>query len=233
MKQYIPLALICTFLLLGTIWLVGEQRRLTSSIENLEEKRAALSEPIPIPTPQGTLPEQNEGTPQKNQDEEIIFEKGTDTEGFGLRLNKAPPGPIPDLPSPEEGTVMFWIQAESIPPFIDTITLFSSTKVEGLGIHYKNQKRTLEAGLPVMESMIIPFSDGQAHNIAYTFKAGEKQELYFDGQVIAAGVYRGPTFSLTGAVVGTAGGQEDEHVSNMVFFNKKMSQEEIIGMIAS
>ncbi len=67
--------------------------------------------------------------------------------------------------------------------------LFNSKKIQGLAIYYLNTLRLIEGGMPTMTTPQLDLLDGVFHEIAYTFKKGDEQRIYFDGKRISKSKY--------------------------------------------
>ncbi len=109
-----------------------------------------------------------------------------------------------DFPSTEEGTLSGWMEGVYPKEPIDKeIVLFSSAKIPGLAIVYYHEENKLIAGTPKMNADGITLFDGEKHHLAYTFKRGGPQILFYDGQQVAASEFQHhlPT-SITGMVTG-------------------------------
>lgn len=115
-------------------------------------------------------------------------------------------GKYTDLPNPDEGTVDVALKAIESDILVgevpSRVQLFRSRMVEGLSIDYVYGEKKLVSGLPRLESPEINLFDGNLHHITYSFKKGEGQALYFDGQKLAEGSFDPATrLSITGFMV--------------------------------
>ncbi|MDP3733700.1 MAG: hypothetical protein Q8R37_00575 [Nanoarchaeota archaeon] len=85
------------------------------------------------------------------------------------------------------------------------VVLFSSATVPGVNLIYYHYENKVVVGTPqmVVENVIL-FND-RPHWVGYTFKEGEKQYFFYDGEVVASSEFEPPQEnSLTGFVTGAA-----------------------------
>ena len=103
-----------------------------------------------------------------------------------------------DFPSSERGRLSAVVAPTyyNIEPWV---VLFSSGSVPGVALIYYPERKTLLAGSPFMQAQISLF-DGLPHTLEYVFADG-KQQLYYDQDLVAFGVFRKPEGS-TGMVEG-------------------------------
>jgi hypothetical protein len=73
------------------------------------------------------------------------------------------------------------------------MVIFESNVLEGLRIVYDIDSKTLQAGLPEMQSSKINlFDDSKMHKVSYTFcKASGIQKIYFDCKELVSGPFKG------------------------------------------
>ena len=148
------------------------------------------------------------------------------------------PGMDADLQNKKEGTIMWWTKPEIqiFRKFEDRkefLIMFNSENLPGLMIAYSFAEKNIVGGTPLMGTDPIEFLDGKSHQIAYTFKKGAQQVLYYDGQMQAMGDYR-PTIKdqVTGAVIGVVGSHdfkeaEKDIIDRVEIVDKAMTAEEI------
>jgi len=147
-------------------------------------------------------------------------------------------GKYTDLPNKEQGTVVVALRAadseidvgETTP---SRVQLFRSKLVEGLAIDYLYEEKYIVSGIPKLKSAEVSLFDGNLHQVAYTFKRGEKQQLYFDGQLMAEGEYNPATkLTITGFLVKLPENEVKESVAgtSVVIYDRAMSEEEIRAM---
>ncbi len=144
------------------------------------------------------------------------------------------PGMDADLQSKEEGTIMWWTKPEMrvFKDFESTkeyLIMFSSSNLPGLMIAYGFAGKNIVGGMPMMKSGGVEFLDNKAHQIAYTFKKGGEQVLYFDGEMKVRGEYRESQVNvLTGhVVVGEMDIAKESIVDRVATVDRVMTQEEI------
>lgn len=130
-----------------------------------------------------------------------------------------------DFPNPEEGTAVFNIRL-----FMDNIILKSkrvpkyvifaeSETIPRLIFRYNLHNSVFEGGLPLIRSEEVVFLDGNIHEVAYTFKRGGKQKIFFDGKEVASGDFDASKIGITGfAVSGFKGDFEIIDVEGEVEF---------------
>lgn len=124
-----------------------------------------------------------------------------------------------DFPNPNEGTALFnmrllmdqiILQAKKVPKYV----IFTESRIiPGLFFRYNVHDSVFEGGLPSMKSAEVIFLDGNMHEIAYTFKKGSYQKIYFDGKEIASGKFDPSKIGITGFAVSDIQGYETATIS--------------------
>jgi hypothetical protein len=108
-----------------------------------------------------------------------------------------------DFPSTKEGTFVGIIDGNKNPSrYGEKIILFTSAKIPGLSLEYYPSKSKLVGGTPEMIAENIVIFDGQKHQIAYSFKRFSKQNLFFDGILVAESNFEIFPRHLTGLITG-------------------------------
>lgn len=136
--------------------------------------------------------------------------------------------PEKDFTNKEEGTVVMFITINDLdlPKGIKYFTFFKSKLLQGISIKYAVEELKLKAGAPLMNSEELNIIG--KHMIAYTYKKGDKQALYFDGEKVASSSFNvGLVFPLTGFVV--LEGTEFIKPSELRLYNKALTEEELKG----
>ena len=143
---------------------------------------------------------------------------------------------LDDFDNNNEGTIMFWTDM-NLPKEIlrrDYLLLFASDRINGLKIIYDFSDWRLKAGIPLINSEKEVYFDGSRHHIAYTFKKKSEQVLYFDGNIVASGLYDDEMDSpLTGLAVYEYKEAMDAsyEAEDVGVYDKALSEEEIKEMI--
>lgn len=112
-----------------------------------------------------------------------------------------------DFPNPKEGTAIFDMKLLmdniiNVNQMVPKYVMFAESKtVPGLIFRYNVHDSKFEGGLPIMQSSEVKFLDGNKHQVAYSFKVGGKQQIFFDGQEIASGDFDASKMQLTGLAV--------------------------------
>ncbi len=92
---------------------------------------------------------------------------------------------IIDFPSSDQGTFSGWINEKYFKEPIDNkVVLFASVRVPGVALTYYPNEKQLVGGTPEMTARNVLLFDGKKHQIAYTFKKGGKQSLFYDGKLM-------------------------------------------------
>lgn len=109
-----------------------------------------------------------------------------------------------DFPSSEEGTFSGWVKESYFKePIDEKVVLFSSGRIPGLVLIYYTKENKLIAGLPQMSAENIFLFNDQRHHLAYTFKEGGWQFLYYDGKQVATSEFQPyPQTEITGLATG-------------------------------
>ena len=142
-------------------------------------------------------------------------------------------GKYTDLPNRDVGTVVVDLKAteeelnlgETVPT---RVQLFRSRLVEGLSIDYIYGEKRIVSGMPQLSSPEVSLFDGNDHHIAYSFKRGEKQQLYFDGKLVAESAFEPGAKTLTGFLVSVPENEISENMgAGYEFYDRAMGPEEI------
>jgi len=139
----------------------------------------------------------------------------------------------PDLTQSNEGTVIVDFKAVdqdvNVGGVLPTkILLFRSRKVSGLVIYYLYNEKKIQGGLPKITTPKVNLLDGVLHQIAYTFKKGDKQRIYFDGEKISESNYI-PLLPITGFAIKSQGEEISTDKGNINFevYDRVLTEEEI------
>ena len=132
--------------------------------------------------------------------------------------------PEKDFTNKEEGTVVMFTTVNDLPDGIKYLTFFKSKLLQGISIKYVIKELKLKAGAPLMNSEELNIIG--RHMIAYTYKKGDKQALYFDGEKVASGNFNGGLiFPLTGFVV--LEGTESAKPEKIEFYDRVLTKKEL------
>ena len=124
----------------------------------------------------------------------FLSDYGPNEEDLGLAVKLRIDGDFPNL---KEGTAVFNVRLlmdqiilkyKKVPKYI---IFTESTAIPGLVFRYNVHDSVFEGGLPLVRSEEVIFLDGNVHEVAYTFKAGGKQRIFFDGEEVAVGTMLG------------------------------------------
>jgi hypothetical protein len=137
------------------------------------------------------------------------YTSSEENEGLAVKLNIDG-----DFPNPKEGSAVFNTRL-----FMDNIikvhnkvpkyVIFTeSKKIPGLILRYNIHDSVFEGGLPLLKSKEVVFLDGNMHEVIYTFREGEEQKFYFDGEKIASGIFDSSDIGITGFAVSELEGYE-------------------------
>jgi hypothetical protein len=146
-------------------------------------------------------------------------------------------GKYTDLPNKDVGTVVVDLKASedelTLGGTIPTrVQLFRSKIVEGLSIEYIYGEKRIVSGMPRLSSSAVSLFDGNLHHIAYSFKRGEKQQLYFDGNLVAESVFEPTEKTPTGFVVKVPENEVSKDMAaGFEFYDRAMSQDEIKALV--
>ena len=108
---------------------------------------------------------------------------------------------IRDFTSSKEGTFVGTIKANYKEPIDNAVVLFASATMPGISIVYEPETKKLIAGSPEMTAENIALFDGKKHQIAYAFKKGNEQQLYYDGLQVAQSKFEWQPDHLTGMAI--------------------------------
>jgi hypothetical protein len=91
-----------------------------------------------------------------------------------------------DFPNTEAGTFAGFAGEKYFrEPIEEVVVLFASAKIPGIAIIYYPEEKKIIAGSPQMTIENIKLFNGVRHQIAYSFKKGDKQRFYYDGNLKA------------------------------------------------
>lgn len=109
-----------------------------------------------------------------------------------------------DFPSSDEGSLIAWTKESYFRQPVDKIVvLFVSARLPGLALIYYPEEKRLIGGTPQMAAEGISLFDGQPHQVGYIFKAKDKQQLIYDGRLVANSPFQLYSQSqLTGMFIG-------------------------------
>lgn len=111
-----------------------------------------------------------------------------------------------DFPNTKEGTAVFNVKIlmdkiildfKKVPKYI---VFIESKTIPGLVLRYNVHDSVIEGGLPLMKSEEVVFLDNNMHEIAYTFKRGAEQKLFFDRNEVASESFNPRRIGIIGAV---------------------------------
>jgi hypothetical protein len=148
-------------------------------------------------------------------------------------------GVMADLPSTDQGTVIVKFAAQVSDVLIgglapDRVMLFRSSAIKDLSMAYLYDSKSLVAGMPPLKSDAVELLDGKEHEIAYTFKEGEMQMLFFDGRKLAESMYHAHSDNpITGFVTGLKRSERGVFVesgtgADVTITDRAMSEEELL-----
>ena len=163
----------------------------------------------------------------------VIIEKQTAQEPEKIDIGFNQQGK--DIASTDEGTLIIFTKIDITEFLIEptqrlaNIVLFNSNVLPGFKINYNFIESELEAGLPIVSSKAPQLIDGNMHQIGYTYKKNDKQELFLDGIKVASGVFTGeqkPTM-LTGFAVKESNELISAEGIEVLSFEKALTEGEI------
>jgi len=144
-----------------------------------------------------------------------------------------------DIGNKEHGTITISMDPNQYQRMLDKnkdknvkyFIFFSSKVMPGLEIRYNIKEEVFEAGFPTFKTSKVNLMNGKGHMLAFTYKLGDKQAIFFDGQMIG---YR-PYFNSQGDLISgfTVKNLGTPHIikatidSNIMFTNYAMRPEEI------
>jgi hypothetical protein len=88
-----------------------------------------------------------------------------------------------DFPSTEEGKLVGYVKQQASSN--EKVILFKSVKIPGLSLIYNPPREQLIGGSPKMVAGNIRLLDGNLHQITYSFKKNNKQQIIYDGRLVA------------------------------------------------
>jgi hypothetical protein len=112
-----------------------------------------------------------------------------------------------DFPNPEEGTAIFNFRLPMDDIIVDLdnvaryVVFVESRSIPGLFLRYNTKDSVLEGGIPLLRSAKVTLLDDREHQLLYTFKKGEQQKIYLDGEEIASGIFESGRGGMTGFAV--------------------------------
>ncbi len=148
------------------------------------------------------------------------------------------PGMSADLPNEEEGSIIWWTKPEmsifkEFKGMKKFLVMYVSKRLNGLVIAYDFDDENLVGGTPLMHTPKINFFDGKPHQIAYTFKKGGLQAIYFDGTKLAETAYRELVLdSVSGFAVHSVDADAlpsaaKEGIGDEAIYDKALSEDEL------